>query len=79
MTDFMDMDVSTVLRIIAISEAVARFEPQYLKMPTPEDIKYQTQFYNVVKFPKAVGLVDGTHIKIQWPVHCYYLKYNFMR
>ncbi|KAJ8917027.1 hypothetical protein NQ315_012945, partial [Exocentrus adspersus] len=64
--DFMEMDVSTTSRITCrVSEAIA---PRFINMPVRNDIfRYQTKFHNVARFPRVIGLVDGTHIKIQSP------------
>lgn len=67
--DFMHMDVSTVSRIIKkVSRAIARLFPIYVKMPEQQElVREQNKFYNVARFPRVIGLVDGTHIKIQSP------------
>lgn len=67
--DFSGMDISTVSRIIAkVTHSIARLSAQFVKMPTPENlIKEQTNFYQIASFPRVIGCVDGTHIKIQSP------------
>ncbi|VEN62479.1 unnamed protein product [Callosobruchus maculatus] len=67
--DFMAMDVSTVSRIIAkVSCAIARLFPLYVRMPQQQElVKEQNKFYNVARFPRIIGMVDGTHIRIQSP------------
>jgi len=43
--------------------------PNYIKMPnTRQDIiTASTMFYNIKQFPRVLGAVDGTHIRIQCP------------
>ena len=67
--DFSGMDISTASRIIAkVTLAIARLYPQFVKMP-PQDnlVKSQSDFYHIASFPRVIGCVDGTHIKIQSP------------
>ncbi|KAK5638457.1 hypothetical protein RI129_012752 [Pyrocoelia pectoralis] len=68
-SDFIGMDVSTASRIVAkVTRAIARLYPQFVKMLGPNDlIQAQTDFYRVVSFPRVIGCVDGTHIRIQSP------------
>ncbi|KAJ8981059.1 hypothetical protein NQ317_018032 [Molorchus minor] len=67
--DYMQMDISTVSRIVVrVSEAIARLSPQYIRMPeNGRFIEEQTKFYEIARFPKVIAVVDGTHIKIQSP------------
>ncbi|KAI4455231.1 hypothetical protein MML48_9g00013038 [Holotrichia oblita] len=67
--DFVGMDISTASRIIVrVSEAIARLYNRYIKFPEPNNIvQEQTKFYNVARFPRIIGVVDGTHIRIQSP------------
>lgn len=68
--DFTGMDISTASRIIAkVTLAIARLYPQFVKMPTQE-IKAQSDFYNIASFPRVIGCVDGTHVRIQSPGKC---------
>lgn len=63
------MDPSTVSRIISkVSRAIGGLFPQYIQMPENHAILHmQEMFYNISRFPRVIGVVDGTHIKIQSP------------
>lgn len=68
--DYGGMDKSTVSRIIVrVSKAIASLAHIYIKLPrTREDIlRTQRNFYNIAAFPKVIGVIDCTHIKIQSP------------
>lgn len=67
--EFMRMDISTVSRILVrVSEAIARLAPQFIKLPNQNElIKEQTNFHAIGRFPRVIGVVDGTHIRIQSP------------
>lgn len=67
--DCFQMDPSTVSRIISkVSRAIATLFPQYIQMPEVHNILHmQEKFYNISRFPRVIGVVDGTHIKIQSP------------
>lgn len=60
---------STASRVVRkVSVALASLAPHHIKMPQNEEILDVRQaFYNIAKFPRCVGAVDGTHIKIQSP------------
>ncbi|XP_060588934.1 putative nuclease HARBI1 [Ruditapes philippinarum] len=44
---------------------------QFIKFPCTREelIKNQQEFYGIAKFPKVVGVIDGTHIRIQAPAN----------
>lgn len=65
----MGMDVSTTSRIIIkVSRAITTLFPNYVKLPEQQDwISHQEKFYKIARFPRVIGAVDGTHIKIQSP------------
>lgn len=68
--DFMHMHQSTVSRIVKkVSEAIASLRNRFIKMPAnpQERITCQNNFYQTARFPRIIGCVDGTHIKIQSP------------
>ncbi|XP_022920357.2 putative nuclease HARBI1 [Onthophagus taurus] len=68
--DFTGMHTSTASRIISrVSRAIVMLRPQYIKMPsnTEEILAVQNQFYGIAAFPRIIGAIDCTHIKIQSP------------
>lgn len=67
--DFVGMDISTASRIIAqVTLSIARLYPQFVKMLSQNElVKAQTAFYHISSFPRVIGCVDGTHIRIQSP------------
>lgn len=70
MGDYGGMDKSTVSRIIVrVSKAIASLAHIYIKLPqTQEEISQaQRNFYNIAAFPRIIGAIDCTHIKIQSP------------
>lgn len=52
-----------------VSVALARLLPRFIKMPDTElEINtLQNRFYDIVKFPRVIGAIDCTHVKIQNP------------
>ncbi|XP_063913017.1 putative nuclease HARBI1 [Zophobas morio] len=68
--DFMGMHLSTVSRIVKrVSEAIARLYRQHIKFPSTNDEMSENQrnFFSISGFPKVVGAIDCTHVKIQSP------------
>lgn len=67
--DFSGMDTASVCRIIAkVSRAIASLAPQYIKMPEEQNLYAEhLKFHEIARFPRVVGLIDGTHIKIMSP------------
>jgi len=68
--DFMQMDQSTVSRIIKkVSEAIAGLRNQFVEMPATnqQKIACQSNFYSIARFPRVIGCIDGTHIKVRSP------------
>ncbi|XP_031354452.1 putative nuclease HARBI1 [Photinus pyralis] len=68
--DFAGIHTSTASRIIPrVSEAIARLRPQFIKMPenANELQRIQNEFFEISAFPRVVGVIDCTHIKIQSP------------
>ncbi|KAJ8914311.1 hypothetical protein NQ315_011298, partial [Exocentrus adspersus] len=68
--DIMRMDQGTVSRIISkVSQSIASLRNRFIKMPsTPQEIiTCQNNFYRIARFPRVIGCVDGTHIKIRSP------------
>lgn len=58
---------STTVRRVSI--ALANLRPQYIKMPSTEEeiAELRQSFYNIARFPRCIGALDCTHIKIQSP------------
>lgn len=51
-----------------VSVAIARLRPRFIKMPDTEgEINTLRQFYEIAKFPRVIGAIDCTHVKIQSP------------
>ncbi|KAK5649564.1 hypothetical protein RI129_000593 [Pyrocoelia pectoralis] len=68
--DYVGIDKSTASRIVyKVSRAIASLHNEFIKMPTTEQEKRTTtqQFYNISRFPKCIGALDCTHIKIMSP------------
>ncbi|XP_066581979.1 putative nuclease HARBI1 [Prorops nasuta] len=69
--DFGGIHKSTMCRIIKkVTVVLASLCPQYIKFPesNTEKIHVKKQFYRFAKFPKVIGAIDCTHIKIESPV-----------
>ncbi|XP_028156430.1 putative nuclease HARBI1 isoform X1 [Ostrinia furnacalis] len=70
MGDFSGVSRPTANRVIhRVTAAIASLSRDYIKFPqTDTDIrKTQIEFYNIAKFPKVIGALDCTHIKIISP------------
>ncbi|KAK5644374.1 hypothetical protein RI129_005674 [Pyrocoelia pectoralis] len=68
--DFTGMHTSTVSRIIVrVSEAIAALYPVFCTFPTTnEEIRQnQRDFFDIARFPRVIGCVDCTHVRIQSP------------
>lgn len=68
--DFMGCAQSTTSRIISkVSRAIAGLRPIYVKMPETnvEKLRTQEEFYTVARFPRVMGVIDCTHVRIQSP------------
>lgn len=64
------VDVSTVSRVITkVTAAIASLRPEYISMPINEvESKEVMQgFFNISRFPRCIGAIDCTHIKISSP------------
>lgn len=61
---------STMCRIVKrVTEAIASLCPQYINFPTSnQSLRHTKQkFYNIASFPRVVGAIDCTHVKILSP------------
>lgn len=68
--DFMGCAQNTASRIInKVSRAIAGLRPIHVYMPQTMDeiLKAQEKFYRLARFPRVIGVIDCTHIKIQSP------------
>lgn len=62
--DFMGVSKSSACRIVRdISYAIARLYNKYIYMRTNTDL----DFYNIARFPRVLGVLDCTHVRIQSP------------
>lgn len=70
MGDFCGISQPTVHRIIhRVTAAIAGLRGEFIKFPQTEaEIRReQLGFYNIARFPKAVGAMDCTHVRICSP------------
>lgn len=60
----------TAHRIIQrVSASIAKLRPQFITFPgsAEERRKTQVQFYDIARFPRVIGAIDCTHVKICSP------------
>lgn len=77
--DYIGMHVSTVSRIIMrVSAAVAELYGQFIGFPDTADRRRQTQqkYFEKASFPRVIGALDCTHVKIQSPGRCIYIFFT---
>ncbi|KAE9543256.1 hypothetical protein AGLY_003167 [Aphis glycines] len=68
--DFTGVDRSTSGRIMRrVSQALATLRPHFIKFPTTaEEVEtVRAGFYQIAKFPRCIGAIDCTYIKIRSP------------
>lgn len=68
--DFGGVHLSTASRIVVrVGIALAGLSNRFIKMPrTQEEINnHQLTFYEKARFPRVIGAVDCTHVRIQSP------------
>lgn len=68
--DFAGMHYSTVSRIIKrVGTALAQKANNFIKMPNSEEERNMQNllFYERACFPRIIGVIDCTHIRIQSP------------
>jgi len=66
--DYMGCHLSTVCRIVRrVARAICFRCKHFIRLPQTEAQMSEeaNNFYNVAKFPRVIGLIDCTHIKIQ--------------
>lgn len=70
MGDFAGISESSMSKIIKqTSAAIAKLFPEFIHFPRTTAEKRETfqDFYDFAGFPRVIGAVDGTHVKIQSP------------
>jgi len=68
--DFCGVSKTTASLIVRdVSIAIAKLRPKFIKMPSSEReiTALQKRFYQIAKFPRTIGAIDCTHVKIQNP------------
>lgn len=68
--DHFGVTKATVSRIVhKVSDAVARLSRVFIKMPRSLREKRETcaDFFNLARFPNVIGVIDGSHIRLQSP------------
>ncbi|XP_017465157.1 PREDICTED: putative nuclease HARBI1 [Rhagoletis zephyria] len=68
--DFCGVSVPSASRAVSkVSKAIAGLAPTFIKMPktSTESESANRAFHQIAKFPKVVGCIDCTHIRIQSP------------
>ncbi|XP_058457044.1 putative nuclease HARBI1 [Malaya genurostris] len=68
--DFAGVCISSVCRIIRrVSLALAKLRQRFIMMPKTQDELHTASrdFYAIARFPRTIGAIDCTHIKIQSP------------
>ncbi|KOB77795.1 Uncharacterized protein OBRU01_03520, partial [Operophtera brumata] len=65
--DYVGVSKSSAGRIVRdVSRAIARLYSNYIYVHN----NTQEDFYNIARFPRVLGAVDGTHILMQSPTQC---------
>lgn len=68
--DFCGVHKSTASKTLKrVSAALAGLRARYIKMPASEEElrECRQKFYNIARFPKCIGAIDCSHVKIQSP------------
>lgn len=68
--DFAGVCCASVCRIVRrVTDAIVKLRPQFIKMPETEEERTAacSAFYAIASFPRVIGAIDCTHIKIQSP------------
>ncbi|XP_055844234.1 putative nuclease HARBI1 isoform X2 [Episyrphus balteatus] len=69
-TDFIGVSIATVHRTLKrVSQAIANLAPRFFRMPETrmERLEAARNFYAIAKFPRTIGAIDCTHVRIQSP------------
>lgn len=70
MADFMGISRSSAHRLVhKVTNILIQYRRHWIRMPTNADeLKaVQVGHYKLARFPKVLGLIDGTHVKIFSP------------
>lgn len=68
--DHIQVHKSTVCRVIkTVSTEIARLRPHFIKFPSSvaEQQRVQLGFFRLHQFPRVIGALDCSHIRIQSP------------
>ncbi|XP_055909260.1 putative nuclease HARBI1 [Eupeodes corollae] len=68
--DFSGVCITSVHVVLKrVSRALAELSPRYIQMPQTQNerLKAAKEFFAVAKFPRTIGAIDCTHIRIQSP------------
>lgn len=68
--DFVGVHESTACRTIhRVTDAIAKLYPQFIFMPTTEAEQRQAamEFYEISRFPRIIGAIDCTHVRMKSP------------
>ncbi|KAJ8913251.1 hypothetical protein NQ315_012869, partial [Exocentrus adspersus] len=67
--DFVGIDKSTASRVVhKVTRAIANMHRTYISMPNEAEYNsIRQRFFNISRFPRCLGALDCTHIKIQSP------------
>ncbi|EFN88560.1 Putative nuclease HARBI1, partial [Harpegnathos saltator] len=68
MGDFAGVSTTSAHRIVhRVSKAIARLQLYFIHFPTTrEEIrKEQLKFFNIARFPKVIGCIDCTQMRVQ--------------
>lgn len=68
--DYCGVSVATACRVVKkVSIAIAKLSDAFIHMPTTKEeiMQSASEFYTLARFPKVIGAIDGTHVKIQSP------------
>jgi len=66
--DFSGVSTTSVHYLIhRVSAAIARLQSRYIQFPSTEQEirKEQLCFYNIARFPRVIGCIDCTHVRVQ--------------
>lgn len=68
--DLIGVSQPTVCRAVSrVTDALLRQASQWIKMPTRREAQQNNEnFFAMKRFPKVIGCIDGTHVRIRSPV-----------